>query len=97
MTPFKELTIYVDYRYYAGQSLPSDRTLRARVKCVDADGVVYGPPITRKAIRNFGELKTECVRQLHKSSNKLVFEFDAIVPPVVYRDWGLVAEISRAA
>lgn len=86
MQKFNSLTIYVDYRFDAGNSVPSCKILRARVVCDSVDGPVYGPPITRRSIYDFPTLRTECVKKLHDKVRRLEFEFSALIPPSVYRE-----------
>lgn len=69
------ITVFISYRFDAGDSIPRDRQLCARV--IDGPPVHYGPPISpRKKFYNFIDVRNECVLLFNSRANKINFIFD---------------------
>lgn len=97
MTRFDTLTVFIDFRYDAGTSLPRDKTLRARVMSRDAEGPVFGCALTRKAIKAFPVLRIECIKKLQWKCRRIQFEFSPVVPVSVYRECITEVSLDRVA
>ena len=72
---FESVTVFIEFRFKAGDHLPSSKALRARVI---QDGV-YGDDLVLQFSCNPASVKRACYRALGRKSLRVLFEFDPMV------------------
>lgn len=77
---FKQITVYIDYRFKAGESKPKDKSLRARVKM--GHGLPLGSDLCPQWIKDIDCLKDIALQRLVLEGvecESVLFEIDPIV------------------
>lgn len=76
---FENIVVKIDYRFDAGDSLPSCKALMARVVQQSADGYIYGDNLIRIYTTSVLVAQEQCVRKLKGKTETITFVYGKLL------------------